>query len=133
MGLIDVKYKGLSDVRTITKKNWEQEGVGVPVDTTWDASNRWTLRIDATDRMVEVLKAQGHFQVSEVTDDGSRKVLFEASEPDREPDIVVDGATGQRSENKRKGPEALAPEPTDPSGSDTTGTKGKGRSTSGDA
>jgi hypothetical protein len=73
MGLVEVKYVGLSDVRIITKKNWEQEGVAMPQDTVWDASNRRTLLIDGTDRMLEVLKAQGHFRVSEVTDDNQNR------------------------------------------------------------
>lgn len=134
MGLIEVRYVGLSDIRTIDKKNWEQEGVSVPKDTTWDASNRKTLLIDATDRMVEVLKAQGHFRIAEVNDDGSTRAIIEASEPHREPDIVVNGDTGQRSENKSAGksdpPEATVADGGSPA--TTSGRTGRGRSTSGD-
>jgi hypothetical protein len=97
MALIEVKYKGMSDERIITKKNWEQEGVSVPVDTVWNSANRHTLVIDATDRMVEVLRAQGHFQIGEVKDDNSVQTLFVAEDPERQADIVVDGSTGQRS------------------------------------
>jgi uncharacterized membrane protein YgcG len=132
MGLVEVKYVGLSDERIITKKNWEQEGVAMPQDTVWDASNRRTLLIDGTDRMLEVLKAQGHFRVSEVTDDNQNRTIIEASDPEREADIVVDGNTGQRSERPADSQPVENPEATSGGGStDTTGRTGRGSSTGG--
>jgi hypothetical protein len=133
MGLIEVKYKGLSDIRTITKKNWEQEGVGLDKDTTWDASNRFTLLIDANERMEEVLRAQGHFQLSKVDDAGNREVFAEATEPDREPDVIVDGNTGQSTEVKKDEPAAdtLVPEGGSAGAGAGSGRTGRGASTGG--
>jgi hypothetical protein len=138
MALMEVKYVGLSDSRTIDKKNWEQEGVSVPSDIVWDHSNRHTVLIDGTERMEEVLRAQGHFRISKIEDDGSRTAVIEASDPYREADIIVDGDTGQRSANlaaskgKQDGPvETTVPE--GGSAATSSGRTGKGRSTSGDS
>ncbi len=153
MALVEVRYKGLSDVRIISKKDWEKEGVAVSGDTIWQPSNRWTQNIDANERMLEVLRAEAHFSVRAVNDDNSLgDEVVVASDPEREPDVVVDGNTGQREENKRKAEReaALAAKAkqdkaskaagqtgsTDTpaaSGAGTSGSTGRGSSTSGDS
>ena len=135
MALVEVRYKGLSDVREITKKQWlDQQGVEVSRDTVWHAGNRFTQVIDANDRMLEVLKAEGHFSVKEINDDNSLgDEIVTASEPDREPDVVVDGNTGQRSENKRRAEQTATQAGSAGGGTtSTSGSTGRGRSTQGD-
>lgn len=128
MALVAVRYKGLSDIREITKKQWLAEDVAVSKDTVWDRSNRFTVYVDATDRMMEVFKQEEHFQVSEVTDDNTERVVIEASNPAREPDVIVDGRTGQREDVKHETPLAGSAG----AGTSKAGSTGRGSSTKGD-
>lgn len=103
MSLIKVRYKGLSDVREITKKQWASVGVVVDSDTVWDRSNGWAVVVDSNERLEEVLREQGNFQISALDDAGGEKIVARALDPNAEEgDVVVDGDTGQAEVNKRK-------------------------------
>lgn len=94
MGLVKVRYVGIADVRTITKKEWAGAGVTVDKDVAWDINNRFTVVLDANERMEEILRDAGHFTVSKVTDSGEADVVAVASNPAGEGDVLVDGNTG---------------------------------------
>lgn len=126
MSKVLVRYVGLADWRVLTQDNlkkhgisldraegnpkWLRDAVTVPVgpnDLVW--SRNQALALDASDAMVELLKAQGHFQISELKDDGTEgKVVATASDPQYDGDIIVAGSErsakpdSQRKEDRSK-------------------------------
>ena len=101
MGLVKVKYLGVADIRTITAKEWKGAGVVVDHDVVWNRSNGYTVVLDASPRMEEVLRGEQHFSIDAVDDDGGSTVIATASDPKAEGDILVDGNTGQKSPSKK--------------------------------
>jgi len=117
MALVRIRYKGLSDVRAITVKDAEAYGVKLSQDLVWDhvgsraagdipgvkrpanANARRGIVVDGlSDELLSVLRAEGTFTISEITDDGSDGDDIITGEPlDDTGSAVVDTTTGQRS------------------------------------
>lgn len=100
MSLIKVKYVGVSNVRSISKKEFADAGVVIDKDVTWDIRNRYTVVLDANEKMEEVLRDQGHFTISTADDAGKHQVVATASNPDVEAGTLVDGNTGAKTASK---------------------------------
>jgi hypothetical protein len=94
VSLVKVRYLGIADIRTITVAEWAGAGVTVDKDAVWSIWNRFTLVLDLNERMEEILRGEGHFSLSAVTDAGGVETIATASNPDSEGDILVDGTTG---------------------------------------
>ncbi len=126
MGLMEVRYKGLSDYRVLTAKDLEyyhgisvgqHRGVprgvadrinrdlsGVDVnpqkDLVWGPHNGWKLLLDVNEDLERILRGEGHFSLSAVTDEGGIMPLAEATTTDDNPSEVianVDGTGEQRN------------------------------------
>lgn len=144
MTLHRVEYKGLSDIREMSKKDLEAAGVSVGATLRWDKTTHGRRPAvylqDISDRMLEILKEEGTFTVNEIDEEtmqeqgGNPIMVGEAL--DDTGSIVVDGTTGQRSSAGE--PDANA-DPVAVSGNEAgvtgsaSGSTGKGRSTSGDS
>lgn len=118
MSLVEVRYKGFSDVREMSKKDLSDAGVQVDGLLRWERKNGWRVLVkDPSDRLLEILEQEGTFTVTEVTEDGREGQKFvTASKADDTGATVVDGTTGQVST----------------AGSASgTGSTGRGRSTGG--
>lgn len=102
MALIKVRFNGIADRRELSKKDLAGAGVVVDKDLSWSIANNNTVILDATDRLVEVLRGEGHFILSAVNDDGSDTVFATASDPAKEGDTLVDGDTGDSTPVKPK-------------------------------
>lgn len=92
MGLIKVRYLGIADVRTISKKEWAGAGVTVDKDVEWSAKNGFSVVLDVNERMEEILRDAGHFSLSKLTDSGGVEVVAVASNPDAGGDTIVDAS-----------------------------------------
>jgi hypothetical protein len=67
MALTRVRYKGLSDIREMSKKDLGEVGVHLDSGLTFDRSNRHTVYIqDPSDDLLTLLKEEGTFTVQEV-------------------------------------------------------------------
>jgi hypothetical protein len=100
-----VYYKGLSDVRLISKKDLEPHGLTLDKDLRWDARTP-AINIDAPDELIKILKGEGTFTVSEIKDDGTigdDLVTATISDDTVTSAKVVDADTGQESENPNGG------------------------------
>lgn len=104
MAKVKVRYNGISDERSISKQDlkgtpWEG---AIEKTLVWNRSNLFSLTLDANDEFIEMLRAQEHFTISEVKDDGETgEVIAVASNPDNPGDVVADGATGAKSAAKK--------------------------------
>lgn len=117
MSLVKVRYKGLSDVRVMSKRDLASAGVEVDGELRWEPKNHHTVHIDGmSERLEEVLRNEGTFTIEEVDEETGKtvKTIVKGKPVDDTGATVVDGTTGQTS--------------TSPSGR-----TGRGRSTSGDA
>lgn len=112
MALTRVRYKGLSDVRIMSKKDLADLGIAVDGDLVWDsvgkarggflkARNDLTgLFIeDPSDELLDLLKQEGTFTVEEVDEETGKTVqtFVRGSAKDDTGDTVVDGVTGESS------------------------------------
>lgn len=103
MAQIKVRYKGIADERVISKKDLAARDIVVDQDLVWNRENLFAVKLDATDALVALLKNEGHFQISEVTDDGAEGAeIITASDPLVEGDTIVDGDTGAKTAGKTK-------------------------------
>lgn len=120
MARVRVEYVGPSDWRVISAQDLRdghgieltlsqsapkriRDAVPVPVgpnDLVWGPGVRAVL-VDADDDLINILKGEGHFRIKEVTDSGETRVIVDAEDPMHEPDEIVDGRTGARSEVKK--------------------------------
>lgn len=103
MALTRVYYKGLSDIREMSKKDLAAAGVGVDGPLRFDRSNNWTVHVDnISDRLVEVLKAEGTFTVTEVDAETGKNVkdIVKGTSLDDTGSVVRDGVTGETSVKK---------------------------------
>ena len=88
MAKVKVRYVGIADERIITPKDVKDRGVELSGPLTW--GNGKSLVIDASDTFVDILKEQGHFQISEFKDDGSDgEVIATAADPERVETVVA--------------------------------------------
>lgn len=105
MSLHRVVYRGLSDIREMSKKDLAAAGVDVGADLKWDKTTHGRRPAvyleDISDRMLEILKEEGTFTVTEIDEETMRE---QGAEPilvgeaiDDTGAIVRDGTTGQRS------------------------------------
>lgn len=115
MAKVRVYYKGLSDVRIISKDDLKRHNIEVSEDLVWDRlgeanggvlkAPRLAINIDAPDELIKVLRDNDTFTVSEIKDDGSigeelvtGKVVDESELSAK----VVDATTGASSAGKGK-------------------------------
>lgn len=149
MGLVRIRYKGLSDVRVISKEDAAKHGVSLSKDLVWDHvggvaggqvvtgvtrpdfpnASRGIVVDGLSDELLKVLRAEGTFTVSEINDDktdGEDIITGEAL--DDTGDAVVDATTGQKSEKGESNADAV-PTGTAAGGTTPTGRTGKGSST----
>lgn len=134
MSLIKVRYKGLSDVREMSKKDLAAAGAGVDGTMRWDANNRKTLFVrNPDDRLLEIFKAEGTFQVEEVSEDNLndvRATIIEGEALDDTGQTIVNGVTGQRSEAGERDANAdPVPSGSEAGKSGKSGKTGRGSST----
>lgn len=132
MTLYRVKYKGLSTIREISGKDLKKHNVGVDRDLVWSPSNNHTVVVDGmSDRLLEILRADRTFTVSEVKDQGEveSEEIIKGETLDDTAAVVVDGSTGQESENPA-GPAGSGQGAAGPKGGGT-GRTGRGSSTAG--
>lgn len=101
MALIRVRYKGIADERTITKKDFASTGLEVSQDLKWNHANGFQVIVESTDRLEEVLRDQGHFTITHVDDAGNEVVVAQATDTQDEGDVLVDGSTGDSTPNKQ--------------------------------
>lgn len=135
MALVRIRYKGLSDVRVITKQDLEQFGIKTDQDLVWDnvgaarggrldAPNaRRGLVVDGlSDDLLAALRSEGTFTISEIKDDGTDGDDIIVGEPLDDTGAVHDLTTGQKT--GKAVPSGTAAGATTP-----TGSTGKGSST----
>jgi len=99
MANITVRYVGIADQRHISKADLEAAGIkNVPGDLVWNRANLFRVDVPGSEKLNELLEAQGHFTVETPKDDGSAEQLVVANHPDLEGDVLVDGDTGAETE-----------------------------------
>jgi hypothetical protein len=131
MAKVRVYYKGLSDVRRIDADHLKKaHGISVSQDLVWDRLGkgnggvldfpRLAINIDAPEELIEVLRNERTFTISEITDDGEVGddiVTGEVIDEGTVSATLVDGDTGQTDDtNAGK----------DPSGADAKSKSKKG-------
>jgi hypothetical protein len=101
-----VRYVGIADVRILEAKQVKRDkGVDLPEDLIWSRKNGFKLTLDLTPELEALLKEQGHFRISAVTDSGGENVVSTADNPSHEGDTVVvkeDGRVTSKEERKGK-------------------------------
>jgi len=101
MSVVEVRYKGLSDVREMSKKDLADAGVTVDGPLRWEPKNGWKVHVEnPSDRLLEIFKTEGTFSVSEVDAKGAKGRSLVKDDPSKSDDTgstVVDGSTGQKS------------------------------------
>lgn len=101
MATFKVQYKGLSDIREMSVKDLAAAGVTVDKKLRWERRSVLDPVVyvtDPSDELLEVLKAEGTFNVVEVdakTDLPTGVELIKSTKKDDTGDTVVDGTTGQ--------------------------------------
>jgi hypothetical protein len=71
MARVLVRYKGIADIRKLTVADLAANGIKFDHDLVWSRSNRFQVELDAGDRFLALLEAQGSFAVEAITDDGN--------------------------------------------------------------
>lgn len=96
MARINVRYKGIADRRILSVKDLKNAGIeNLPEkDLVWERGNLFQVEMDADDKMEELLRREGHFRIEKAKDDGGTEVESDATDPNKEGDILVDGDTG---------------------------------------
>lgn len=134
MALFKVRYKGLSDIREISKKHLaDDRGVGVDGDLRWARPGDGNygvhnvVYIDSpSDELLEILKAEGTFTVSEVKEGdepGENEPIITGQELDdtARSNVVKDITTGAESKGKDEGSNPVVPSGTEAGGTDAGG------------
>lgn len=106
MANMKVRYKGLSDVRRITKKDLEPHGVVIDRDLEFSRSNNFAMNIDLNDALTAILKNEGTFSITEIKDDGTagdEVVKATMADDSAVAATAKDADTGQSSENPNAG------------------------------
>ncbi len=97
MALVKVRYKGLSDIRSMSVQELADAGIGVSADLEWRGIKPVVIK-DPSDDLLEVFRREGTFVVSEVGEDGTEgDVIIEHTKIDDTGDTVIDDSTGQVS------------------------------------
>lgn len=72
MAEVKVRYKGMSDVRTLPADQLKERGVeGIDHDLVFHAGNLWSMKVPMSDELEAILRAEGTFTIEDVKDDGS--------------------------------------------------------------
>jgi len=109
MAMTKVRYKGASDVRILPADQLTERGVkGIDKDLVFEPGNHWSMEIDMTKELEDILRADGAFTMQPVTDSGETTTT-DTADPlqtstegvDDTGNTVVDGDTGQTEENKQ--------------------------------
>ena len=116
MAKVRVYYKGLSDVRIISRDDLKRHNIDVSEDLVWDRlgeadggvlkAPRLAINIDAPEELIKVLRGEQTFTISEIKDDGSIGddiVVGKALDESMVAAVVVDGNTGQSDKNPNPG------------------------------
>lgn len=74
MGLVRIRYTGLSDERIISQQdlNKSDTGIKLPKGTAtlhWHKGNRWAVDMEPTENLLQLLEKDGFFRVEELDDD----------------------------------------------------------------
>lgn len=102
MARVMVRYMGIADERELTVDQLGEHGIRVDRDLVWSRSNGFRLALDVDDRMMALLRDQGHFSIHEIKDDESAgEIISAATEADNPGDTVVDETSGQKSKRTR--------------------------------
>jgi hypothetical protein len=145
MTLYRIKYKGLSDVRSISVEDAKRHGVELSQDLVWDrygyASDGQIAGINRpkfptpssglvvdglSEDLLKVLRAEETFTVSEVKEDLSDGEEIITGKPlDDTANVVVDATSGQKSVKGERDPN-VDPVPTGPKGSTNRGSSSGG-------
>lgn len=102
MAKIKVRYRGIADRRVISKKDLGDLGVDVEQDLVWERRNLFALELESNEKLEEILRAEGHFRIEQVKDDGNSSVEADATDPNKEGDVLRDGNTGATTRAKAK-------------------------------
>lgn len=140
MAVYKIRYKGLSDVRKMSADDLKKAGVqGIGGDLEWKPENSRVQYVEnMSDRLREILEAEGTFGIEEVDDQTgeSVKVITDGAALDDtvHSGVIKDSTTGQVSTNENAEPPQNdgVPSGTLDGGTDTTATAGdtgKGSST----
>jgi hypothetical protein len=106
MALVRIRYKGLSDVRIISKKDAERHNVSISDDLVWDhrdgSAKRGIVVDGLSDELLDVLKNEGTFTVTEVDKDTKveKDDIIKGAPLDDTGSTVKDSTTGQVSKPK---------------------------------
>lgn len=126
MALVKVRYKGLSDIREMSKKDLAAAGVGVDGDLYWEprVGKREVFIEDPSDRLMEIFKDEGTFTVTDVSDGDDKpedEAIIKGEALDDTGNTVRDLTTGQESVR----PEDQGENPAVPATPTTKGGKAK--------
>lgn len=134
MALFKVRYKGLSDIREISKKHLaDDRGVGVDGDLRWARPGDGqygvhnVVYIDSpSDELLEILKTEGTFTVSEVKDGdepGEHEPIITGHELDdtARSNVVKDSTSGAVSRGQGENQNPAVPSGTEAGGTDAGG------------
>jgi hypothetical protein len=149
MALMEVRYRGLSDYRVLSadqldydhgikvgehrsvprgvadRINRDLSGVDVNPnkDLVWGPHNGWKLVLDVDEDMERVLRAEGHFTLSKVSDDGETEVVAEARTSADNPSEVIANVDDKAEQRSKVEPKDV------PGSGETVGSPGPASST----
>ena len=112
MSLVKVRYKGLSDIREMSKKDLADAGVGVDGDLRWarPGNGPWGVHNvvyveNPSDELMEVFKMEGTFTVTDVSEEGAPEgePIITGQALDDTGSFVRDNTTGQESVKQDSG------------------------------
>lgn len=85
-----VRYVGMSDFRTLEAEQVKRDhGIMLNSDMVWRRNQ--ALVVDMGPEFEQLLRDQGHFQISEYTDEGREgETISVATDPERVAETVVD-------------------------------------------
>jgi hypothetical protein len=138
MAVHKVTYKGLSDIREMTKKQLADVGIGMDGNLVWDKTKQGPVPFlfieDASDNIMQLFKDEGTFTVVEVDDKGAEvgdSPVIKGASLDDTGNTVVDKTKGTTStRTSTTGGRGSSTSGTGTTGS-ATGSTGKGSSTGG--
>lgn len=126
MALVRIRYKGLSDVRSISVADAKRHGVDLSADLVWDRygyerdgkitginrprfsnADRGVVVDGLSEDLLKILKDEGTFTVTEIKDDNTEGDEIIVGKPlDDTGSTVVDATSGQRSTKGSKNADA---------------------------
>ena len=100
--LFNIRYVGQSGIRIISAEDLAKRGIGMSKDMVWSPQNQYQILVQGlSDKMAELLRAEGTFVVTEVDKAGKKKSdIILGRSLDDTGGMVVDKTTGQVSRKK---------------------------------